>query len=250
MLSRIDQPDWRYSARVSDDGQYAVFTISHPVDANTRMYFIDMADGGKPRLDAPVVRLVDVFDSHYEFVDNAGQYFFLQTNRAAPRGRVVLANTDITRETRWPTVLPETADTLLFARTAGDEYVIPVYRTATGTVARIYGPPDPKVLRQEMQQRLDSLKKARQNEPRGQRPIGGVMPPRDLSPVRLELRGEIPVPAQGTIVAMNTVADDEHVLYTVRMPDGTLSAYVYDVKNQRNEPYQATAGQSQTAQTR
>lgn len=249
MLSQFDHPEWRYAARVSDDGQFAVFTISHPADAKTRLYFIDMTDGDKPRLDAPVVRLVDEFDSRYEFVDNAGSYFFLQTDRGAPRGRVVLANTDITRETRWPAVLPESSDTLLYARTAGDEFVIPVYHTAGGTVARIYGPPNPKVVRAEMQRRLDSLRKARANEPRGQRPIGGVMPLRDLSPIRLELRGEIPIPAQSSIVAINTVADDEHVLYTVRMPDGTLSAFVYDVKNERNEPYPTGQG-NQTAQSR
>ncbi|HEV2643426.1 MAG TPA: hypothetical protein VGT98_11995, partial [Candidatus Elarobacter sp.] len=70
-----------------------------------------------------------------------------------------------------------------------------------------------------------------------QRPIGGMMPPRDISPIRLELRGELPIPPQSTIVAINTVADDQIVLYTVRMPDGSVRAFVYDVKNARNEPY-------------
>lgn len=231
IVSQFDHPEWTYDARVSDDGQYAVFTIGHPTDAHTRLFFIDMADPDHPHLDAPVVRLVDTFDARYDFVDNAGSYFFLQTDRDAPRGRVVLANTDITRETRWPSVVKESNDTLLYARTAGDQYVIPVYRINGRAVARVLGPPDPSVIRAEMRERMDSLRKARERDARdnpraGRRPIM-----REDSPLRLQPVRDLALPTGASIVAINTVADQADVYYVVRLADGSLQTYVYDVKN-------------------
>jgi hypothetical protein len=247
ILSQFDHPEWRYAARVSDDGHYAVFTISYPADSHTRIYFIDLADAGKPNFGAPVVKLAQAFDARYEFVDNAGSYFFLQTDRGAPLGRILLANTDAIREARWPSLIPESRDTLLYARTAGDEYLIAVYRSAPGmSVARVYGPEDPSILRAEIRQRIDSLKKAREKEDdrrstRGMGPRGFM----DNGPaIRLEPRAEIPIPAGADIVALNSVADDQQLFYTVRLSDGTMQSFVYDVKKSRNERYPGTAASS------
>lgn len=226
ILSQFDHPEWTYDARVSDDGQYAVFTIGHPGDAHTRLFFVDMADPDHPNLDAPVVRLVDTFDARYDFVDNAGSYFFLQTNRDAPHGRVVLANTDITRETRWPSVVKETSDTLLYARTAGDQYVIPVYRINGRAVARVLGPPDPSVIRAEMQQRMDSLRKARERDARDNPREGRRTIMREESPLRLQPVRDLVLPDGASIVAMNTVADKDAVYYVARLADGSLRSYV------------------------
>lgn len=244
ILSQFDHPEWRCSARVSDDGHYAVFTISYPSDSHTRLYFIDLADAGKPNFGAPVVKLAQTFDARYEFIDNAGSYFFLQTDRAAPLGRIVLANTDIIREARWPSVVRETGDTLLYARTAGNEYLIAVYRSASGaTVARVYGPEDPSKLRHEIRTRMDSLKKARANDDdrRSTRGLG----PRGLMgngpEIRLELRTAIPIPVGATIIAMNSVADQQRLFYTVKLSDGTLQSFIYDVEQSRNEPFPAGA---------
>jgi len=241
ILSQFDHPEWRYAARVSDDGNYAVFTISYPSDSNTRIYFIDLANSGKPNFGAPVVKLTQSFDARYEFVDNAGAYFFLQTNRAAPRGRILLANTDVIREARWPALISQTDDSLLFARTAGDEYLVAVYRTSAGSdVAKVFGPEDPSVLRQEVRNRIDSLKKARDKEgdkrpvrAMGSRGFMGSGPAIRLSP-----RSDIPIPPGSTIIAMNALADREQLFYTLKLSDGTTQSFVYDVTNGRNEPYQ------------
>ncbi|MDQ2889664.1 MAG: hypothetical protein M3R65_03790 [Gemmatimonadota bacterium] len=240
ILSQFDHPEWRYVARVSDDGHYAVFTISYPADAHTRIYFIDLVDPGKPNFGAPVVKLTQTFDARYEFVDNAGAYFFLQSDRDAPLGRILLANTDLIRESRWPSLIPETGDTLVYARTAGDEYLVAVYRSASGaTTARLFGPEDPAVLRTEMRNRLDSLNKARQRDDDRRQSRG--MQPRGLmgnGPViRLTPRSGIPVPAGSSIIALNSVADDQQLFYTVRLSNGSTQSFMYDVKRGTNAPY-------------
>jgi hypothetical protein len=242
ILSQFDHPEWRYSARVSDDGNYAVFTISYPADSHTRIYFIDLANPGKPNFGAPVVKLTQAFDARYEFVDNAGDYFFLKTDRAAPLGRILLANTSVIRETRWPSLIPETSDSLLFARTAGDEFLIAVYRTDSGaTVGRIFGPEDPSVLRQEIRERVDSLKKDREKnkDDRPVRPVGSRGFMGNGPAIRLQPRADIAIPAGASIVAMNSVADQEQLFYTVKLSDGTTQSFVYNVKDARGAPYPA-----------
>jgi hypothetical protein len=241
ILSQFDHPEWRYAARVSDDGNYAVFTISYPSDSNTRIYFIDLADPGKPNFGAPVVKLTQAFDARYEFVDNAGAYFFLQTSRASPRGSILLANTDVIREARWPALIPQTDDSLLFARTAGNEYLVAVYQTASGAdVAKVFGPQDPAVLRKEIRNRIDSLKKVRDknDDKRPVRAMGSRGFMGNGPAIRLEPRSDMPVPVGSTIIAMNALADQDQLFYTLKLSDGTTQSFVYDVTNGRNEPYQ------------
>lgn len=230
LFSQFDQPTWSYDARVSDDGEYAVFTVGHPTDNHTRIFFIDMTDAEHPTLDAPVVRLANSFDAHYEFVDNAGTYFFLQTDRDAPRGRIVLANTNVTRETGWPALVAQTEDTLVYARTAGDEYLIPVYRVNGRLTAHVLGPQDPAQVRAEMQERIDSLRKAREAEGRNNRRGERGIFYRDESPLRLRPVRDVTLPDGASIVAMNAVADRSTVYFVARMPDGSLRTYAYDVK--------------------
>jgi hypothetical protein len=245
IFSQFDHPEWRYVARVSDDGHYAVFTISYPADSHTRIYFIDLDDPGKPNFGAPVVKLIQAFDARYDFVDNAGSYFFLQTDRDAPLGRIILANTDVIRETRWPSLIPQARDTLLLARTAGDEYLVAVYRSTAGaTTARVYGPQDPSVMRNEIRNRMDSLKKAREKEGDDRRQDRGLGP-RGLMGngpmIRLEPRSDLPIPAGASIVAMNSVADDAQLFYTVKLSDGQVQSFVYDVKRSTSQPFPAAS---------
>jgi len=241
ILSQFDHPEWRYVARVSDDGEYAVFTISYPADAHTRIYFIDLANANRPNFGAPVVKLTQSFDARYEFVDNAGSYFFLQTDRDAPLGRIVLANTDVIRESRWPSIIPETGDTLLYARTAGDQYLVAVYRSSSGaSVARLYGPEDPSILRTEMRNRMDSLKKSRSND-NDDRRSDRRPSPRELMgsgpAIRLEQRANLPIPDGASIIAMNSLADDSQLFYTLKLSNGTVQSFTYDVKLAVSAPY-------------
>lgn len=232
VLSDLAHPEFRYRAEVSDDGQYAVFTISHPQDAKTALAFIDVQDPGNPKLDAPVVRLVQNFASRYRFVDDAGIYFILQTDRAAPRGKLVLADINVSREGDWRTIVPEQTDSLVVARTAGDQYVAAVYRPAAGGADRIqvFGPPDPRVTRAVLRARLDSLRKARRERERqgGPPPISEPM----LGPMTLQLqdRAALALPPGATVLGIHSVADQPDLFYTVRLPDGRVHAYRYDVK--------------------
>ena len=54
---------------------------------------------------------------------------------------------------------------------------------------------------------------------------------------RLEPRSDLPIPAGGSIIAMNSVADDAQLFYTVKLSDGKVQSFVYDVKRSTNQPF-------------
>jgi hypothetical protein len=96
-----------------------------------------------------------------------------------------------------------------------------------------------------MRNRLDSLKKARNkngdNNGRSDRGLG----PRGLMgggpAIRLQPRSDLPLPAGATIVAMNSVADDSQLFYTIKLSDGRVQSFMYDVKRSTNQPFSETA---------
>lgn len=245
ILSTPDQPDWSYDARVTDDGAFAVITISHPLDSNNRIYFIDLDNPGRPRVDAPVVRLVDHFSNRYTFVDNGGPYFFMLTDRDAPAGQVIMANTLLLRESRWPVAVPQSADTLEFVRTAGNEYIITVSRNSGKVTGRVYSPPSARETQRELQRRRDSLNRvntdrARTRE-RGERPAVEAGVP-DRPALRLNLLRELEVDEGAVIVAMNSVAHDDELFYTVRFWDGTTRTYLHNIKTRRTTYFNTAVG--------
>ncbi len=248
VLSRMDQPDWRYAVRVTDDGAYAVITISHSLDAHTRLYFVDLDNPGKPRIDAPVVKLMDQFSARYEFIDNGGPYFFMRTDQQAPAGQVVVANTVVLNSTSWQSVIPESADTLEFVRTAGNEYIIAVSKNSGKTVARVYAPPSAREVQNEMRRRADSARRAEgtraRTRDRGGRGEPGV-PQADFESrpiLKLNLLRELPVEEGGVIIDMTSVAHDDELVYTVRFIDGTTRSYVHNVKTRKTAFFDKRVG--------
>jgi prolyl oligopeptidase len=108
-----DQPRWNPYASVSEDGRYLVITVSEGFSENA-LYYRDLRGGG------PVVRLLDEWDALYTFVGNDGPRFFIQTNKDAPRWRVVAI--DVRRPGTWTDVIPEADETLQAASYVGGRF--------------------------------------------------------------------------------------------------------------------------------
>ena len=129
-----DQPDWIFDARVTEDGRYAVITVSEGTDPKTRIYYIDLAEPHAPKVTNPVVRLLDAFDALYAFVDNDGRTLFFRTDKDAPRGRVIAVNVAAPRPDRWRTVIPQDKDALESAVVVGDRFVATYLQDAKSSV--------------------------------------------------------------------------------------------------------------------
>ena len=124
IYERPDHPDWGFSVEVSADGRYAVYTVWLGTDRRNRVYYQDLGDPRRPKLDAPVVRLLDAFDAAYGFVGNDGPLFYFQTDHTAPRGRVIAVDTRRPEHPSWREIIPQAPDVLEGSHIVHDTFVL------------------------------------------------------------------------------------------------------------------------------
>ena len=134
ILERPENPDWLFSTEVSDDGQYAVITVSRGTDERTRIYFVDLGRPRRPAVGNPVVRLLDEFDASYDFIHSEGMIFYVRTNHQAPNGRLVAIDINARRPSAWRTVIPNGPDALVAAEVIGRRVVATYLADARSTV--------------------------------------------------------------------------------------------------------------------
>jgi prolyl oligopeptidase len=99
------QDDLLLSYAVTADGSYLVLTSAHGSSSQNEILYKDLA---KPR--AQAIWLMKGADARYIFLGSEGPHFWLYTDYAAPRGRVIAV--DITRPDRknWSEVIPQAAE--------------------------------------------------------------------------------------------------------------------------------------------
>lgn len=123
VYERPDQPDWGFGSEVSADGRYLVFSVWLGTDRRNRVYYQDLGDAKRPRLEAPVVRLLDAFDAGYQFVGNDGPVFYFATDLDAPRKRVIAIDTRRPDRSAWREIIPQADDVLEGVQIVHDTFV-------------------------------------------------------------------------------------------------------------------------------
>jgi len=116
VYQRPDQPEWGFGGTVTDDGRYLIISVWHGTDPKNRLFYKDLA------ADGPVVELLPDADASYNFVDNDGARFFIQTDLDAPRGRLIAI--DVTRPARaeWREIIPQTEHALQGVSVVADRF--------------------------------------------------------------------------------------------------------------------------------
>jgi prolyl oligopeptidase len=130
IYERPEHPRWNITATVSDDGEYVIIYVVDGTDPNNRIYFIDLGNPGKPKLDNPLVTLVDDAESQNRVIDNAGDVFFLQTNLDAPLGRVVQVDINKPAKRYWRTVIAEGANKMEDVELIGGHFIVHTLKDA------------------------------------------------------------------------------------------------------------------------
>jgi len=123
VYERSDQPDWGFSADVTDDGRYAVLQVWLGTDRRNRVYYLDLKDATHPRVQGEVVRLLDDFDAGYGFVGNDGPVFYFLTDLDAPRKRVIAIDTRHPERARWRELIPQGDDVIEGVQIIHDTFV-------------------------------------------------------------------------------------------------------------------------------
>lgn len=118
VYQRPDHPDWGFGIDVSEDGQYLILSVWKGTDDRYRIVVDDLT-----RPDQPPFELIDNFDYEYTFVGNNGSLLYFQTNRDAPRRRVIgidLQNPDVDS---WQEIVAQTENTLTGVDIVGGQFL-------------------------------------------------------------------------------------------------------------------------------
>ena len=130
ILERPDHPQWGITATVSDDGEYVIIYVTDGTNPNNRIFFINVSNPGKPKVDNPLVTLIDDEESENRVIDNAGDVFFLQTSQDAPLGRVVSVDINKPAKKYWRPLIPEGADKMEQVELIGGHFVVHTLKDA------------------------------------------------------------------------------------------------------------------------
>ncbi len=129
VYERPDQKEWQFHGEVTEDGAYLIITVSKGTDHKYRILTRELN-----RPDAPIVELIDNFEAEYNFIEHDGPIFWFQTNKDAPRGRVVAIDTRDPAPGRWAEVIPEAPETLRGVSMVDDTFVASYLKDAHSQV--------------------------------------------------------------------------------------------------------------------
>jgi prolyl oligopeptidase len=120
VYARPDQPDWLFEPLVTDDGRWLLVYQFEGTDPRCRIFVRDLHD---PQ--GSLEPLLDRFDAAYEVVDSDGDRFYVLTDQAAPRKRLVALERGRSAPEAWTTLVPEgpEAEVLAAVTTAGGRLV-------------------------------------------------------------------------------------------------------------------------------
>ncbi len=120
IYERTDQPRWFVNSEVTEDGRFLIVSVARGSDPKNLLYYAALGDPLQPKIDAPVVPIVDEFVADFSVIGNRGSTLFVKSDLDAPRRKVIAIN-PLLRIGRagWKTVVPETQHPLEEAAAAG-----------------------------------------------------------------------------------------------------------------------------------
>ncbi|MBI2381307.1 MAG: S9 family peptidase [Gammaproteobacteria bacterium] len=105
--ARPDQKEWGFGGEVTDDGRYLVVYVSHGTDTRNRIYYRDLKTK-----DAQVLPLLDDFDASYGLIGNDGPVFYFNTDKDAPKGRIIAVDIRKPEKANWKELVKEGEDAI------------------------------------------------------------------------------------------------------------------------------------------
>lgn len=124
-----ENPKRGFGAGVTEDENFLIINVWEGSSSNNMLYYKDLASNGK------IVKLIDVADAEYEFIDNIGNKFLLKTNLNAPNGRVVLVDLKNSTKENWKTIIPESKDVIQSISLFGEKLIVTFLKDANSKVS-------------------------------------------------------------------------------------------------------------------
>ncbi|MBL8180499.1 MAG: S9 family peptidase [Blastocatellia bacterium] len=131
VYERPDNGDYFSSAEVSDDGNWLIIRVAKGTERMNMIYFKNLT-----MEKAPFIPLIDNLENSWNFLGNDGATFYFQTDKDAPRGRIVSRNV-LDRSMIWKEIVPQSADTLNGVSFINNQFVCNYLKDAS-TAIKIY----------------------------------------------------------------------------------------------------------------
>jgi len=119
-----EHPEWFLGAGLTDDGRYLTLYVNQPGNTHNAIYYHDLVDPQHPQLAGPLVKWLPKFDADYRVIGNQGDTFFVNTNLAATRGKIVALDLKAPDTANWKTLVPESADNISGVQFIGGRFVV------------------------------------------------------------------------------------------------------------------------------
>lgn len=116
---RPDEKEWGFSGGVSEDGNYLLISIWQGTAEANRFFYKDLK-----KEKAEVVELLAKNDARYNYIGNIGTRFLFETNRDAPRGRVIAIDITTPSTQSWKEVIPQSESTISGVSILGGKLVV------------------------------------------------------------------------------------------------------------------------------
>lgn len=131
VYERPDNKEYFSSVEISEDGNWLIIYVGKGTERMNMIYFKDLR-----AKDAAIMPLIENLENDWSFIGNDGSVFYFQTDKNAPRSRVVKVDV-LAKERVWTDVVPESADTLNGVSFINNQFVLNYLKDAA-TQIKIY----------------------------------------------------------------------------------------------------------------
>ena len=107
IFAQSDKPGWLVRGTVTQDGRYLIVRTAQGSMRKNQLYFVNLEDPQQPNVAAPLNPLIGAGEALYRFLGNVGRKFFVLTDGAAPRLRVIMIDPGADKRAQVKTVIPE-----------------------------------------------------------------------------------------------------------------------------------------------
>jgi prolyl oligopeptidase len=108
IYERPDLPKHFLVGGTTEDGRYLVVYLFEGTSPKNRLYYADLQDPLNPKLDAPIIKIVDEHIAEFTVLGDVGPVFLARTDLDAPNRRVVAIDPRLrTGRAGWKTIVPE-----------------------------------------------------------------------------------------------------------------------------------------------
>ncbi|NEM96530.1 prolyl oligopeptidase family serine peptidase [Pontibacter burrus] len=118
-----------FYGQTTDDERFLILNGSEGASGANALYYKDLTD---PK--STIKPIVDNFESEYNVIDNFGDKLLVQTNKNAPRYRLVLIDPKKPQEANWKTIVPQSDNVMQGVSTVGGRIIATYMKDATSQV--------------------------------------------------------------------------------------------------------------------